>query len=121
MNATAISAKASNYDFNQAVQTNTAINALVEFGTGVYNESKLISLVKSYPNPTDDEIIIEVIRNIDGPIDFSLVSMQSQVLQTGMLHPQETKRISLDNLPSGIYILKATSGVAYQTLLMVKD
>ena len=109
------------FDFNEAVQTNTAVNELVEFGTGIYNEAKLIHLVKAYPNPTSDEIFIEATGNGVGLINFSLFSMQGQVLQTGTLDQQESKRISLTKLPAGTYMLKARNGVAYQTLLLVKS
>lgn len=108
------------FDFNQSVRTNTAITELVELGTGTYDDHRLVSLLRAYPNPLSDVLMIDALINESGPIDFTLFGPQGQALQTGKLYPGETKQLSLATYPQGIYVLKACNGLASQSFVLVK-
>jgi|GEM_PF-2204053 len=108
------------FDFNEAVRTNTATNELIEFGTGIYDEKQLITIIKAFPNPTSDELIIEAMTEDTGPITYTLLNMHGQALESGVIHSKETRHISLSKLPSGLYIVKATDGVSSQSVIVVK-
>ncbi len=108
------------FDFNQAVRTNTAINELVEVGTGTYDDLKLVSLLRAYPNPLSDELMIEALSKDCGPIDITLFSPQGRALQSGKLYPGTVKQLSLASYPQGIYILRAAIGQAQQSIVLVK-
>ena len=108
------------FDYNTGVVTNTAVNELVEFSTGVFHEPKLISLLNAHPNPTSDIIQLQAIANHPGIIKYSLLTSQGQVLQSGLLNPGETSQLSLADYPIGLYIIRAENDLGFQSISLVK-
>ena len=108
------------FDFNTGVVTNTAVNELVEFSTGVFREPKLISLLNVRPNPTSDIILIQAMTNNPGSIKYSLLTIQGQVLQSGFLNPGGTYQLTLADYPIGLYILRAEDDHGFQSISLVK-
>jgi uncharacterized repeat protein (TIGR01451 family) len=108
------------FDFNKAIITNTAVNELVEFGTGIFDEPRLVSLLNAHPNPTSDILYIQALAVNPAAINFSLITAQGQVLQTGQLLPGEITQLSIVDYPAGIYILRAGDSKGVQSITIAK-
>ncbi len=108
------------FDFNASIQTNTTMDAFEDMGTGVYSEQKLIDIITVHPNPTADEIYIKVINQEIGSLDFVIRSMNGQEIKSGKINSEGNTRISLKDLPSGIYLLNVFDQNTFQTKLIIK-
>jgi len=96
-------------------RTNSGSNASIAEGvqqpyeisviTGI-NKARGIKLsVKAYPNPTIDNIVLEI-NNIDfASLDVQLYDMNGKLLQSQTVKSKRTQ-IPMENLVSGIYFLK---------------
>ena len=108
------------FDYNRPVRTNTAINELVDVGTGVYDEQKLITIVRAFPNPTSGDVMIASSGIMKGPIQYTLYTMHGQALLAGILTEGASQYISLSSFPAGMYVIKASAQSAQQSFLLVK-
>ena len=105
------------YSLGQVVdiETTAATGTLsqgIQLGFDVFTlshfEFEAVNLrIQSYPNPTQNDIIITVNKAWINTLNFELYDLQSKQLQTGNLSQSHTK-IGLQSYPTGIYILKVT-------------
>lgn len=102
------------FDFNPSIQTNTTSNVMVSSLPRATRTKDINSRLdhKLYPNPFDDELLLEIAGVLDGrDYTFSLFNSQSQVIR----HKKVTsaiERIDTGQLPSGLYfyLIKDTHG-----------
>jgi hypothetical protein len=84
----------------------TAIQILEVFvGTNSTNFDEIISGIKVFPNPFSEGIWIQSEALLSKPVSIILMDLHGKVLRSGSLWRQ--LEWNLDNLPSGIYVLKA--------------
>lgn len=57
-----------------------------------------------YPNPFENELIIE--NNNSQNVDYQIFNLQNQFIQSGKIENYQSVKIKTDNLSAGIYILK---------------
>jgi len=96
-------------DFVTSLNANRGINfswILVSggypvFGTSSYTgiENSCVSLLKLYPNPTTDNIIVD---GIDGQATIIILDIDGRLLISKVVTSGQT--ISVNNLPNGIYL-----------------
>lgn len=102
------------FDFNPPIQTNTTSNVMVSSLPRITRTKDLNSSLdhKLYPNPFDDELLLEV-AGVKGGADytFALFNSQSQVVQHKKV-ASAIERINTQQLPSGLYfyLIKDTQG-----------
>jgi hypothetical protein len=74
-------------------------------GIGVYaSDNKLLV----YPNPASDQVTVELLVSLQGPIRFEIWSVVGKQVQSGSLHPQ-VSRIGLADVTAGHYFLRVIS------------
>ncbi len=60
----------------------------------------------AYPNPTAGEVIIRLDKtNAENPLTYRIIDLQGRQLISGELFNGQQKRINLNHLPDGMYIL----------------
>ena len=88
------------------------------------NESPSVapgSWFKLYPNPTAGEFTIELTgTEIPGEIHVELFGMRGEEILQESMNQEKIKKISLDNVPAGIYIIRIIAGKESATRKIVK-
>lgn len=92
---------------NGTLGNNASIAALYFPFDGVGVESAGEIQFDIYPNPASETI------NING--DFTDVSIYNSMGQCVGTYPGETTKIDVNNLPEGVYVIKATNGNVHST------
>lgn len=93
------------FDFNPPIQTNTTSNVMVSSLPRVTKTKDINPSLdhKFYPNPFDDELLLEISAIIDGgDYSFSLINSQSQIVQHKKV-TRDIEQIDTKHLPSGLY------------------
>ncbi|MEY5042078.1 MAG: hypothetical protein RLZZ414_1637, partial [Bacteroidota bacterium] len=72
-----------------------------------------LNFIKVYPNPTQNNIIVEV----NGNYNAQLLDLTGRVLQTITLNTGQNN-INLVNYPSGIYFIQSTN---FRTIKVIKN
>ena len=93
------------FDFNPPIQTNTTSNVMVSSLPRVTKTKDINSSLdhKLYPNPFDDELLLEISAEIGGgDYSFSLINSQSQIVQHKKV-TRDIEQIDTKHLPSGLY------------------
>lgn len=72
-----------------------------------------------YPNPTTDRLFV-VLSTAANEVAYQLVNLRGQLVRSGNLTNTRTE-FSLENLPSGIYYLRITTGTSTGVRKVVKD
>jgi hypothetical protein len=97
------------FDYNEPVATNTTINTITS-ATGI-NEINKQGILKVYPNPAKDKLIVSVSKNGNSTIGITDIlgkavkSITTTELQTA---------INVSDLESGVYFIKLTQdGTSY--------
>lgn len=111
--------------FNQAVQAVNQLDFVLYYGDDNWNnnngqdwnisvsdftsvlENEASSLLKVFPNPATDEVIIALPEAETMDFDISLRDMQGQVLLKSQLRAGESIVLKRNRLPAGLYILVA--------------
>jgi hypothetical protein len=92
--------------FHKKVKTNST--------TEVVSETRSLSILGVYPNPVIDKATVRFSNNNGSSVSFQLTDLNGNVKQ--VINNLEagsyvnTYDLSMDNLPSGTYLLKMTSG-----------
>ena len=70
----------------------------------IYGESKLMLI---YPNPVQDQMVIELFETYEGVVEIRLISLEGKVLNRVEV-PTDTKRIpmAMSNYPAGTYMIQ---------------
>ena len=70
----------------------------------IYGESKLMLI---YPNPVQDQMVIELFETYEGVVEIRLISLEGKVLNRIKV-PTDTKRIpmAMSNYPAGTYMIQ---------------
>ncbi len=93
------------------------LNILYHVGTQEFEcSSKLYTI---FPNPTNDELFISTPNN-DGNTTFTVYDISGKLLQKGNVC-QGVTRISLQDYPSGCYIVRIVNGKYIQTEKIIKS
>jgi Secretion system C-terminal sorting domain len=98
-------------------------------GTFIYSDIKNVRLtekgtiISAFPNPVTDftTVKIDVIEAAD--LNISLINADGKQLQTSILKAAKVlnlKKIDMNNLPKGDYLLKVTLGTEVQTIKVIK-
>ncbi|MBK7427690.1 MAG: T9SS type A sorting domain-containing protein [Saprospiraceae bacterium] len=74
-------------------------------GTNSIRFDEMISGIKVFPNPFSEGIWIQSETFLSKPVSIILMDLRGKVMRTGIL--QNQLEWNLDNLPSGLYLLKA--------------
>jgi hypothetical protein len=77
------------------------------------SESIVVSLpIKLFPNPVSDEIMVHTYFNVPASIDFSLKDIFGRELSRQSRSLSSYEKVSFDatTIPSGVYVVTATSG-----------
>jgi hypothetical protein len=103
------------YSVGQAFYT-TNTGSIGSVGQGVQHAFKIITFSNpeltdialfavAYPNPTTDKIMLSL-RNFDlTDLSYSLYGLSGSIISSALLREFQTE-ITMQNLPSGVYILK---------------
>jgi hypothetical protein len=89
------------FDYNAPIATNTALNT-IELPSGI-DEVQNAVLVKVYPNPAKDMLIVRVNKN--GNNNIVITDVIGKTLKEVNSNELETE-INVSNLPNGIYFIK---------------
>ncbi len=88
------------FDINPAIVTNTTRNKIPE-NVGIRLTQNAHS-IKLYPNPASDKLFVEGLEN------FKDLNIVNTLGQTFKVEHSTTQYISIEQLPAGVYFLKAT-------------
>jgi len=70
----------------------------------IYTLDKQFELIDIYPNPTSSEIVFVLDEFSHQEYQFSLTDASGSLIMNGLLNSKQTK-VSVENLPNGIYFL----------------
>ncbi|MEM6347507.1 MAG: S8 family serine peptidase [Bacteroidota bacterium] len=78
--------------------------------------------VRLFPNPTDGEILVAIQQAQAKSINWKLLDVQGKSLQAGNwdLGPQDERRLDLESLSQGLYLLRLSDGEQIVLLRVVK-
>jgi len=86
---------------------------IIEMTTGLQNEFNKNIII--YPNPVKNELNIE----FDGVTKFSIINLMGQVIYSSNLINSAV--VQTTNLPSGVYLIKFTTGKTYEFRKFIKE
>lgn len=101
------------FDINPAIVTNTTRNK-VPNNVGIRLTQNTHS-IKVYPNPANDKLFVE------GLADFKDLSIVNTIGQVFKIEATQSNFISIDQLPTGVYFLKATGKDGLYTQKFIKE
>lgn len=115
---TQISNKAHIYfDSNPAIVTNTTLNTLaVPNGVSLIQDQRSIQL---YPNPADDELLINVSDLTNEATTITVYSINGQLMKEATLFGLTT-RVDISNLHAGLYFVNVRNGMHSDMIKFVK-
>lgn len=91
------------FDYNEPVATNTVLNTIAT-PSGI-NEINDMSLLKVYPNPAKDKLIVTISKNGNSTIVITdVLGKMVRMIKTAELQTQ----INVSDLQGGIYFIKLT-------------
>lgn len=106
------------FDTNPAIVTNTTLNTLAN-PNGIQTLSTIFG-TNIYPNPSNNELNIEL-ENTQAENGMARIySINSKLVKQIQINNKHTK-INIQELPSGIYILKLQHGNEIEILKFVKE
>jgi len=73
-------------------------------------------LLAVFPNPTRDFVYIQ---NNYGEINYSLMTLQGQILQAGSVHASGLNKLDISHLKAGVYIINLTANSLKKTFKLV--
>ena len=85
--------------------------------TGIH-ETKAGNLIKFYPNPVSNELIIEISGNKE-LTNFEIYNSIGQVVYTGNLLEKTT--VKTDSFAAGVYIIKLANGKTFEFKKIIKE
>ncbi len=102
------------FDFNAPIITNTTLNTVVEDYrdkiTAVIEVAEgFRTAVKLYPNPNTGRFFIELERPVEGSMKLAVTNLAGREVMLSVLEGQGPHPVSIENLPSGIYIYRITN------------
>ena len=92
---------------SQRVAAQLPVRANVSTGNGI--EDQLLRMVKVYPNPFNDKIIVESESGLNNEMYVTIINALGQVVYNIRVN-QKRMEISTENLPEGFYQLLIRSG-----------
>jgi hypothetical protein len=93
-------------------------NSITLLNVGISESEEANSLIRFYPNPADDKLMVVVPDAID--IKLSVYNIQGQLL-IEQAASQKINQINISNLEKGIYLLKAESTKGIVLSRFIKD
>jgi len=93
-------------------------NSITLLNVGIPESEEANSLIRFYPNPADDKLMVVVPDAID--IKLSVYNIQGQLL-IEQAASQKINQINISNLEKGIYLLKAESTKGIVLSRFIKD
>jgi ribosomal protein L11 len=107
------------FDFNAAIVTNTTSTMGVNYPLVINeNQSKKLNFSVK-PNPTKSELYIDN-KNTNEEFSAELYNIQGQ-LQIRKVNLKSNAFLSLQNLSSGVYILKVQTNKGVQSISVIKQ
>lgn len=100
------------FDYNPPVITNQVRLNVVNKLTNVVQE--IVSLAKVYPNPTSDNLIIDLIGNTQ-TTQIVVSNVLGQVLKTVQFE-EKSHRLDVQSLENGVYMLSFRQGERVQNM-----
>ncbi|MEL7530501.1 MAG: S8 family serine peptidase [Bacteroidota bacterium] len=94
---------------------------VVDWSVAIEGPTKPLQ-VQLFPNPTDGEILVSIQQAQAQKISWKLLDVQGKSLQGGNweLAPQDERRLNLQILPQGLYLLRLSDGEHIVLLRVVK-
>lgn len=100
------------FDYNPPVITNQVRLNVVNKLTNAVQE--IVSLAKVYPNPTSDNLIIDLIGNTQ-TTQIVVSNILGQVLKTVQFE-EKSHRLDVQSLENGVYMLSFRQGERVQNM-----
>ena len=77
--------------------------------------------ISIYPNPASDAVSMEIVRkNSPSPVTIDLYNIHGEQILSRTIQGETKQQYSLDGLPTGIYIVHASSGNRSEVVKLVK-
>lgn len=95
------------FDYNAPIVTNETVNTIVA-PTGIINTVKNNSVFNVYPNPAQNEIVINSNSIIDA---ISILDIQSRVVLSKNSINKNVVNLNIQSLKNGIYFIKTSNGM----------
>ncbi len=97
--------------------SSVASNSINVIFTGDESVSSLVQKTKAYPNPFDNELIIDRIGNYD-LAGFEILNSLGQVVMKGIV--AEKTVVETTVLPRGLYILRVRNGISADQIKLIR-
>lgn len=78
-------------------------------------------LVNAFPNPTREDIHLQVTSSNEAPIEFVWYSAQGKLLAQGTAKPNQIEELQLGTWASGVYILMVSQGENMKKIKIMKQ
>jgi len=82
-------------------------------------EFAVSSLLKIYPNPAQDEVLVSFPEQL-GDGELTVLNLNSQVLMTANVSPGVPQNVSVKDLPKGVYLIQIRTANETMTQRLVK-
>jgi 1,4-alpha-glucan branching enzyme len=80
-------------------------------GTGIQTEISVSNgIMDIYPNPVNDQLNISILRSAKGAIEFQIINLSGEIVKTQKAYSLISRydgEMNLNDLPTGVYIVKA--------------
>ena len=78
------------------------------------------TIFQVFPNPVTNQLFLKTERTDIFELQYQILSVSGQVVQNGIINPNENQGIALEDFAGGIYFLRLQSDDAMETLKFVK-
>lgn len=89
--------------------------------TAIFNQEKNQLELKVFPNPTLGEIYLSTTSSSYEEFQYKIFNTQGQIIQQGEINSDETKNISLEKIPTGIYWIQVGNEKKFGTSRFMKN
>lgn len=91
-----------------------------EYSNTIVLEAERNKKIDVYPNPVNDVIQIQLDFEIEGDIDYTLVTIDGQKLKTGIINNRNYE-VDINHLENGVYILYLDGKGISETIKIIKE
>lgn len=94
-----------------------SMSTIINVGLGI-EDNVNSSIIKVYPNPVSNELIIEIDGNQEN-LDFEILNSIGKVIYKGVLF--DKTKVQTSDFAGGVYLIKINNGKTYQFKKIVKE
>lgn len=74
-----------------------------------------------YPNPVEDVLHLSFVNAMQGAIKIQISTLEGRVIQQKNHNDTSTATLNVIELPSGLYLCKASNGITSETIKFIKQ